>query len=149
MVTITNLITDMESIVRHINSIPAKFEHSALRPSSQEVSQLRELATKTLQHAQTLHRKLTDCATEWAPEVYEKADKHMSQARPAIQAMIQGQIKGPILRRNLVAIFQGRQPSTVDSPQVKARKAKRTQKCETLRSLGPATVLAWGGLLPT
>lgn len=148
MTSVTDLVTDMGSIVGHLEAVPAKLQHFKLRPSCHEVGQLYELAANILQHAQALQRKLDDCATEWTPEVYQKADECMLRARPAVEAISQGQIKGPILRRNLIAIFQGRQPSTIDSQQVKARKAKRTQRCQMLRGLGPAVVLAWGVSVP-
>lgn len=72
----------------------------------------------------------------------------MSRARPAVEALSKGHIKGPIFRRNLIAIFQGRQPTAIDSPQVRARKIKRTQRCQVLRNLGPAVILTWGVSIP-
>lgn len=148
MVGVTDLVADMGFIAGYIEAVPVKFQYPEIRPSSQEVAQLHELAAKILQHAETLQTKLANCVAGWTSEIYQKADKHMSCARPAIQAMTQGQVKGQILKRNLVAIFQGRHASSIDSPNVRVRKERRTQKCETLRGLEPAVILAWGASLP-
>ncbi|KAH8654681.1 hypothetical protein BGZ61DRAFT_203694 [Ilyonectria robusta] len=148
MVGVTDLVADMGFIAGYIEAVPVKFQYPEIRPSSQEVAQLHELAAKILQHAETLQTKLANCVAGWTSEIYQKADKHMSCARPAIQAITQGQVKGPILKRNLVAIFQGRHASSIDSPNVRVRKERRTQKCETLRGLEPAVILAWGASLP-
>ncbi|KJZ70543.1 hypothetical protein HIM_10087 [Hirsutella minnesotensis 3608] len=148
MVGVADLVADMCFIAGRIEAIPAKLQRPGIRPSSQEVAKLHGLIVEIVQQAKALERKLAECATGWTSEVYQKADDHMSRARPAIQAISQGQIKGPILRRNLVAIFQGPQISSVDSPKVKMRKKSRAQRCETLRGLEPAIILAWGASLP-
>ncbi|KAK5989675.1 hypothetical protein PT974_07930 [Cladobotryum mycophilum] len=148
MTDITNLLADLKFIAEYIESLPAKFRHPKIKPSRQEADQFHELVIKIGQNVDSLQKDLASCATGWTPEIYQKADEHMLRAHPALHALDTGQVKGPILRRNLVAIFQGRHASSVDSAQVRARKKKRMQKCETLRSLDPKVILAWGTALP-
>ncbi|KAF4448119.1 Reticulocyte-binding protein 2 like protein a [Fusarium austroafricanum] len=121
---------------------------SQTSPSGQEVTQLHEMAARTLQHAQYLHEKFTVCASGWTPEIFQKPDEHMSQAQSAMRTAAQGKVKWLILRRNLVAIYQGHTVSAVDSPSLKARKARKAQKGRTLRGLDAGAILAWTVSLP-
>ncbi|KAM4057189.1 hypothetical protein HRG_004029 [Hirsutella rhossiliensis] len=131
MATIVDILADMGSIAASMGAISPRLRNPTLRPSGQEVTQLHELAARILEHAQSLREKLTACA-----------------AQSNIRAAAQGQIKGSILKRNLVAIFQGHSASAVDSPSLKARKARKTEKGRVLRSLGAGPILAWAVSLP-
>ncbi|POR32213.1 Uncharacterized protein TPAR_07592 [Tolypocladium paradoxum] len=147
MEAVTELMAGLSSIAERIEAIPAMFRQPDFRPSSQEAAGVKELASKILRQAETLQRKVTECEAGWTPEVYRKADGHMSRAGPMIRLVANGQIKWPILRRNLVAIFQGPQVSSVDSANLKSRKNNRGQRAEALRSQEPAVILAWGASL--
>lgn len=148
MATLGGILDDMGSIIASIEAIGPRLHNPRLRPSDQEVTRLHELATSMLEHAQYLRDKSISCASAWAPEIFQKSDEHMSRAQSAIQTAAEGKVKWSILRRNLAAIYQGHSASVVDSPSLKARKARKAQKGLTLRSLGAGAILAWGVSLP-
>lgn len=138
----------MGSVVAGIEAATTSLQNPRLRPSGQEVAQLHELAGRIAQQEQFLREKLTNCAAGWVPEIYQKSDEHMSRAQSAIRTAAQGKIRWSILRRNLVAIYQGHPASTIDSPSLKARKARKAQKGWALRSLNTSAILAWAVSLP-
>ncbi|KAJ4314845.1 hypothetical protein N0V84_008676 [Fusarium piperis] len=148
MATLVSILYDIESIITSMESIGPRLQNPRLRPSDQEVTQLHELATRMLERAQCLRDKSISCASEWTSEIFQKSDEHMSRAQSAIRTAAQGKVKWSILRRNLAAIYQGHSASVVDSPSLKARKARKAQKSLTLRKLGAGAILAWGVSLP-
>ncbi|RTE70367.1 hypothetical protein BHE90_015238 [Fusarium euwallaceae] len=148
MATLGGILDDMGSIVQSIEAIAPRLQNPRLRPSDQEVTQLHELATSMLEQAQCLRDKSISCASAWTSEIFQKSDEHMSRIHSTIRTAAQGKVKWPILRRNLAAIYQGHSASVVDSPSLKARKARKAQKGMTLRSLGAGAILAWGVSLP-
>ncbi|RSM19763.1 hypothetical protein CDV31_001394 [Fusarium ambrosium] len=148
MATLGGILDDMGSIVQSIEAIAPRLQNPRLRPSDQEVTQLHELATSILEQAQCLRDKSISYASAWTSEIFQKSDEHMSRVHSTIQTAAQGKVKWSILRRNLAAIYQGHSASVVDSPSLKARKARKAQKGLTLRSLGAGAILAWGVSLP-
>ncbi|KND88039.1 hypothetical protein TOPH_07335 [Tolypocladium ophioglossoides CBS 100239] len=136
MATIVDILADMGSIDARMEAITARLQNPKLRPSGQEVTQLHELVARILQHTQSLREKLTAFALGWTPEIFQKSDEHMSRAQSAIRAAAQGQVKRSIFRRNLVAIFQGHSALAVDSPRLRARKARKAKKGQKIRRLG-------------
>lgn len=143
MATVVDILADMGTIVASMEAITPKLQNPKLRPSGQQVTQLHELVARIREHAQCLDEELTACAPAWRPKIFKKSDELMSRAQPAIRAAAEGQVRTPIFRRNLVAIFPGHSASTVDSPRLKARKARKVQKGRKIRRLGTGAILAW------
>ncbi|KAF7553467.1 hypothetical protein G7Z17_g3595 [Cylindrodendrum hubeiense] len=145
--TVEDMLADMGLIAANIGAIPSRLESEKIRPSPHEIAQLHRLADRILRQAQCLSLTLPS-PIFWTPEMSQKSDEHMLRARSAIEAAAQGEFKGAILKRNLIAIFHGHLPSAIDSPSVKSRKERKSDKSRELRGLGAGSILAWAVSLP-
>ena len=146
--TTIGLLSQLDTIIKRLKGMGHKLRAAKIRPTKDQLGSFEAFAAKISETATSLSAQIRDLSRGRTEAPIEECNKLISQAQSSIQAVAEGQINLAIMKRNLIKFFEGPKHSSLDSDRLKARNKATGERCETICSLDPDTIITWAASFP-